>query len=371
MRPILPMTVKSGLYDKPDNVVCLPDRWNGDRWIEYLIKGSKDNLNVDVIRKSYKKFGIACAFLSIRIKNDFIADVDGKPFQYKKGMRLLLDLNRRKRAIVLMQQNGEDWITPEGNLNLLPIVDITDMVEHHFGEIKDMMTDGKDKVFKYLLVYNHLQQIFTDRSIIIGGSYCKLEDIERGKFEYFRQQLDTYGGNNTKLTDITILSCIYGNRGHLSSNEKDATSLDWEDTKTNRGIAKANLSLGYLIKQNMGGRMKQPLIQELMKQLHDATEEGYMLHQEREELVRKNKPVTEIIKSSMRFDCFPLPHKDDDSFIETYKNYLESIGKYFVEVWIKELEEKNLKISSIKNEATHRIEERVSDMWDFYLKKSA
>ena len=73
MRPILPMTVKSGLYDKPDNVVCLPDRWNGDRWIEYLIKGSKDNLNVDVIRKSYKKFGIACAFLSIRIKNDFIA----------------------------------------------------------------------------------------------------------------------------------------------------------------------------------------------------------------------------------------------------------------------------------------------------------
>ena len=108
-------------------------------------------------------------------------------------------------------------------------------------------------VFKYLLVYNHLQQDFTDRSIIIGGSYCKLEDIERGKFKYFRQQLDTYGGNNTKLTDITVLSCIYGTRGHLSSSEKDSTSLDWEDTQINRGIAKANLSLGYLIKQNMGG----------------------------------------------------------------------------------------------------------------------
>ena len=55
------------------------------------------------------------------------------------------------------------------------------------------------------------------------------------------------------------------------------------------------------------------------------------------------------------------------TFIETYKNYLESIGKYFVEVWIPELEEKNLKISSIKNEATHRIEERVSKMWDKHL----
>ena len=135
----LPMTCETGIYDKPDNVVCLPDRWNGDRWIDYLIKGSKDNLNVDVIRKSYKKNGIACAFLSIRIKNDFIADVDGKPFQYKKGMRLLLDLNRRKRAIVLMQQYGEDCITPEGELNLLPIIDITDMVEHHFGAIKDII----------------------------------------------------------------------------------------------------------------------------------------------------------------------------------------------------------------------------------------
>ena len=165
MNKQLPMTVKSGLYDKPENVVCLPDRWNGDRWIEYQIKGSKDNRSVNKIRKSYKKFGIGCAFLSVQIPNDFIAEVDGKPFHYKKGMRLLLDLNRRKRAIVLMQQNGEDWITPEGDLNLLPIVDITDMVEHQFGEIKDMMTDGKDKVFTYLLVYNNDQQIFTDRSI--------------------------------------------------------------------------------------------------------------------------------------------------------------------------------------------------------------
>jgi hypothetical protein len=363
----LPMTVKSGLYDKPENVVCLPDRWNGDRWIDYLIKGSKDNRSVNKIRKSYKKFGIGCAFLSVQIPNDFVADLDGKPFEYKKGMRLLLDLNRRKRAIVLMQQNGEDWITPEGDLNLLPIVDITDMAGRHLGEIKDMMTDGKDTVFTYLLVYNNDQQIFTDRSIIIGGSYCKLDDIERGKFKYFRQQLDTYGGNSSKLTDISILSCIYGNKGHLSSSEKEATSLDWEDTETNRSIAKANLSLALKIKQKMGGRMKQPLIQELIKQLSDAIEEGYMLHQERDELVRNNKPVSEIIYSSIKYDCFPLPDKDDDSFIETYKNYLESIGKYFVEVWISELEKKNLKISSIKNEATHRIEERVSKMWDKHL----
>ncbi|HBQ61604.1 MAG TPA: hypothetical protein DD671_18835 [Balneolaceae bacterium] len=55
----------------------------------------------------------------------------------------------------------------------------------------------------------------------------------------------------------------------------------------------------------------------------------------------------------------------------TYRNYLESIGKYFVEVWIPELEKENTKISSVKNEATHRIEERVSKMWNFYLKKIA
>ena len=367
----LPMTCKSGIYDKPENVVPLPDRWNGDRWIGYLVHGSDDFRSVNEIRKSFKEFGIGCAFLSILIKNDFTANCDGVPFDYKKGMRLLLDLNRRKRAISLMQKKGEDWITPDGDLNMLPIVDITDMVEHHAGNIEDMMTDGKDKVFKYLLMYNHLQQIFTDRSIIIGGSYCKLDNIERGKFVFFRQKLDEYGGSTNKLTDISILSCIYGNQGHLSKSEKKHTSLDWEDTETNRSIANANLALGLTIKQNMGGRMKQPLIQELMKQLHDATEEGYMLHQEREELVRNNKPVTEIIQSSMRFDCFPLPDKDDDSFIETYRNYLKSIGKYFIEVWIPELEEENKKISSMKNEATHRIEERVSDMWDFYLKKSA
>jgi len=367
----LPMTCKSGIYDKPENVVCLPDRWNGDRWIGYLVHGSDDFRSVNAIRKSYKKYGIGCAFLSILIKNDFTDILDGKPFHYKKGMRLLLDLNRRKKAISLMQKKGEDWITPEGDLNMLPIVDITDMVEHHFGVIKDMMTDGKDKVFKYLLMYNHLQQIFTDRSIIIGGSYCKLDNIERGKFEYFRQHLDNYGGSTSKLTDISILSCIYGDKGHLSKSEKEDTSLDWEDTKTNRSIANANLALGLTIKQKMGGRMKQPLIQELMKQLHDAIEEGYMLHQERDDITRNNKPMTEIIKSSIRYDCFPLPDKDDDSFIETYENYLESIGKYFVEVWIPKLEKENTKISSMKTEATHRIEERVSKMWNFYLKKSA
>ena len=366
----LPMTCKSGIYDKPENVVPLPDRWNGDRWIGYLVHGSDDFRSVNAIRKSYKKYGIGCAFLSIIIKNDFTADLDGKPFNYKKGMRLLLDLNRRKRGISLMQKKGEDWITPEGDLNKLPIVDITDMVEHHFGVIKDMMTDGKDKVFKYLLMYNHLQQIFTDRSIIIGGSYCKLDDIERGKFVFFREKLDEYGGSNNKLTDISILSCIYGNQVHLSKSEKEDTSLDWEDTETNRSIANANLALGLTIKQNMGGRMKQPLIQELMKQLHDATEEGYMLHQERDNITRNNKPITEIIKSSIRYDCFPLPDKDDDSFIEKYENYLKSIGKYFVEVWIPELEKENTKISSVKNEATHKIEERVSKMWDFYLKKT-
>ena len=26
----IPMTCKSGIYDKPENVVPLPDRWNGD-----------------------------------------------------------------------------------------------------------------------------------------------------------------------------------------------------------------------------------------------------------------------------------------------------------------------------------------------------
>ena len=41
-----------------------------------------------------------------------------------------------------------------------------------------------------------------------------------------------------------------------------------------------------------------------------------------------------MIIKPIRYDCFPLPDKDDDSFIETYENYLESIpGKtYFVEV---------------------------------------
>ena len=79
--------------------------------------------------------------------------------------------------------------------------------------------------------------------IIIGGSYCKLDDIERGKFVFFREKLDEYGGSNNKLTDISILSCIYGNQVHISKSEKEDTSLVWEDTETNRSIANAILAL--------------------------------------------------------------------------------------------------------------------------------
>ena len=365
----IPITVKSGIYDDIENVVCLPDDWNGDRWLGHKIPGS-DNYKaiVDMII-SFFNFGIGTSFLSIVIPNDFEAICDGVMFQYKKGMRLLLDVNRRRKALGLMKELGIDWQTPEGDMNKVPISDITEMVEYHLGPIKDMNTDGKDKIFKYLLMYNHGNEPFSDRSIIIGGAACVLDADEREKFKFIKTKLEVYG---EYLTDISIFYSIFGYRGSLTPEEKEKTILNWEGNAIDKSITDINLSMMKKIYEAMNGRMKQPMVQVLNKLLSVAIEEGFLLHQEKQESMIPNKfgKLTlkkSVITSSINEDCFTLPNKTDDDFLDKYKEYTNSIIDYYIKVWIPELQKNKLKLTSASGLLVEEIQSRVSKMWEYFL----
>ena len=365
----IPMTVKSGIYDEVENVVCLPDDWNGDRWVGHSTKGSDNYKAIMSMVESFCKFGISTSFLSIVIPNDFEAVCDGTMFKYKKGMRLLLDVNRRRKALGLMRVLDKTWQTPEGDFNKVPINDVTDMVEHHFGKIKDMNTDGKDKIFKYLLMLNHGNEPFSDRSIIIGGAVCIFDIEEREKFKFIKTQLEDYGNH---LGDISIFYSTFGDRGSLSPTEKDSSSLIWEGTDVDKSISKINLALSKKIYEAMSGVMKQPMVQVLIKLLSKAIEDGFLLHQEKRELAETNKQgkmtlTKQLITSSIREDCFKLPSKTADDFLDKYETYTKSIADYYIKVWIPELLNNKAKLTSAAGVLTEEIESRVSKMWEYFL----
>ena len=79
------------------------------------------------------------------------------------------------------------------------------------------------------------------------------------------------------------------------------------------------------------------------------------------------KVVQKVQVSSIKKDCFTLPEKDDDTFVETYESYLDTIGNYFVDTWIPDLKKKKVNLSSAKQTAIIEIQKRVSEMWDKHL----
>jgi hypothetical protein len=359
-------TTDTGLYDSIDNILPLPDEWNGLRWLNYKIVGTKDRKLVTDIYNSYKKYGILCAFDSVIIPETFYAKLDGVMTEYTKGKRMLVDENRRYKGVTMAIGDGYEIVTPSGKINELPINDLTETIKSKLGTINNMKTDGKEKIFKILMILNFGGKEFSDEEVITGGAECVVDIDEKAKFTYLKRQLKTYcvpGGLTIKLA----LKAILG-RDKLKDSEKEELKIDYNMADTD--ISTLNLKAALKIKKDMGGQAPAPFINILFGEVHNWLDTKYFLGQEREQISTVNKK-TGIM--GFTYNVLYNPDKktyfvlDDEKDINLYKKYLNSIVNYITVTWKKELDEDNEKLSGETATALRNIQERVKDMWEEYL----
>ena len=359
------MTVKTGLYDDIHNVIPLPDTWNGERWALYREKGSDDEKAVNEIYYSYIESNILCAFKSMLIPKTFFAELDGVMTEYKKGMRILLDQNRRYKGALIAIKKGHEIITPEGEKYKLPITDLTDAIQDAMGEITDFGDEGKEKIFIALQILNTLQKEFTDEEIIIGGAECANDPKRKKTFVYVKEKLQIY---RPELTTKLILNCILG-RSKLDITEKKTVEIDFDIT--NKPIVEILLKAIYRIKKEMGGLIPSPFLHAFVDLVKKWRKNGYFLSQTWEQEINVNNrgkiTTKNVIKANtVRENCFTLSDPTDTGL---FKEYIESIVNYITGTWKVELKDNNEKRSGNYGEEKREIESKVKDMWEEHKTK--
>jgi hypothetical protein len=275
---------------------------------------------------------------------------------------MLLDENRRKKAVDVLIDNGYEINTPDREINVLPINDLTEVITRYLGEIKNMETDGKDKIFKILMRLNYGQEEFTDESIIIGGSECVLNKEEKEKFVYLKNILKTYC-NPGELTIKLALKAVMG-RDKLKDSEKEKLAITYD--MDNKDISNLNIKAALKIKKEMGGQAPAPFINVLFGEIHQWFKIKYFLGQKKQSTVTVDKNGNQILRwniidTSVTRDCFKLSDTKD---IDLYEEYLNSIVNYITITWKKDLGQD--KLSGEPAVAKREIQEKVKDMWEEY-----
>ena len=358
------MTADSGMFEAIQNIMPLPDDWNGGRWLLFRAIGSEDEKKVKDIFNSYKKNNILCSFNTITIPKTFFAELNGVMTEYKKGKRLLVDENRRYKAALIAIEKGYEIITPNGEKYKLPITDLTPPVEGARGKLTEFEGEGKEIIFKQLQILNTLQEPFTDEQIIIGGAECAHDPKRKKTFIYIKEKLKMY---YTDLTVKLILKCILG-RDKLNITEKRNVEINFD--MADKAIADINLKTAYSIKKEMGGIAPVPFLNALFTLVKQWRNEGYFLSQEKY-LNNSNKTGSptiswEVDKSTIKTDCYTLSDPID---IRLYKKYMGSIAGYINGTWKKFLIKKKTSLTGNVAQAKRDIQERVVEMWEEHKTK--
>lgn len=361
----------TGLYDKITNFIALPDEWNGWRWVNYMKVFSKDFERVRNLIPSFEGMGILCAFDSVIIPKTFYAVLDGKTVKYEKGKRLLLDKNRRYKAVsVAVNDEGYTTKTECGLINHLPVCDFTDVLQKTMGEMKDLSKDGKEMLFAVLQNLNVGGIEFNDKSYVIGGAECIQEEIRLKKFKFIKEQIKIHDvKNNGKLTDKVIFKAITA-RESFGKKERKSLDITYDYNKFNE-ISLQNLTLVHNLKKKLGTQIPTQFIKQLLgliwKWVKRKDVSRYFLSQKKiastqyDPITGDPKTIYSVDDASRRTDCFPLPNLDN---IDLYKKYLNGIENYIVGTWKKELVD--VKLPAANADATREIEKRIGDAWDEY-----
>jgi hypothetical protein len=77
--------------------------WEALRWMH---KKREEKRLMDMHKDSFKRFGILGAFPVIKVPSTVILNLDGRPFEYKKGTYITVDYSGRLRTIKEMEESG-------------------------------------------------------------------------------------------------------------------------------------------------------------------------------------------------------------------------------------------------------------------------
>lgn len=358
-------------YLEPSLVYCAPDSWNGDRWKKFLNKDSDDNKKVLITKNSMSNRGILTPFLTIKIRKTFEAKCNGVLTTYPKGGRILVDCHKRRRGVDELLNEGYWWRVPNSkNINLLPVCDMTDVVEFMLGDLTDLLKEGGDKFLDIILTLNDNQDGWKDRSRCVGISSLRSDEGQRKKAEYVIKKFQQHkvGGQN-KLTDKTGFYAVFMKKGGLTTAEKNSFDLDFHLNDTS--IIDLNFDFAERMKMIFGettpARMKQPLLQEFFKILDIGIEKKYIKSYDIKEdfgEINGKKIIDKNLKNIE--NCFFLPKKDDITFIPTYKKYLSCILEYTKKKWIPRLVKEKKQIGSGAMECHDTIRQEIKKIWKYY-----
>ena len=167
--------------------------------------GKNNPKEKDAIRMheiSFLNYGLLGAFPSIKVPNDFSANLDGQPFRYKKGTYITVDYAGRLRTLKNMV-----------SLNKIVVVDkvpICDVSKSVLGNETEITAAVRERLWDAVITLSTGNNDWSVYNFISSGAEMIVDPYTKSIFTYFRDSMRKYGGTGLTLTNNNVINTLMG-----------------------------------------------------------------------------------------------------------------------------------------------------------------